>query len=313
MGRGLVVPAAPGRVSAPRLLVGQGQQLAGLTPEVRLISDAHCKFLPPCRTRQKPREQTYPDSYPRGVNAWGYVASSRVFALVNARSPTRESFLLESLVGGLALIEMQTRRSNSPRSTTSERIVRVNHPAPVAGFRNPQVVLGALVAIGCREQLCALVGGIHVAHETKSNTWPAGVVRNSCPRWRPRAPGEARPMNTCGGWEVPRTFRRHRGAWRRLGSTTGFAGCLGRPHLSAAITWATVSPRHVRHGRCMKHAALVIPIALLSLATGCSNNPTTGSSSVRRRDLWLAADPAAGLGCVGRRGSFVLTPACQGG
>ena len=203
-----------------------------------MISDAHCKFLPPCRTRQKPREQTYPDSYPPGRQCGGYVASLRAFAQVNARSPTRESFLLEPLVGGLVPIEMQPRQSTKPRSTTSERIVRVKHPAPVTGFRNPQVVPGGFVAIGCREQLCALVGGIHVAHETKSNTWPAGVVRNSCPRSRPQAPGATRPMNTCGSWEVPRTFRRHRhrGAWRRLGSTTGFAGCPGRPHLSAGIT-----------------------------------------------------------------------------
>jgi len=189
MGRGSVVPA----------LVGQGQQLAGLTPEVQLISDAHCKFLPPCRTRQKPREQTYPDSYPPGRQCGGYVASLRAFAQVNARSPTRERFLPEPLVGGSLRPRCSPDHQPAPRSTTPERTVRV-------------------------------------------------------------------------------------------------AGCPGRPRLSAGITWAKVSPSHVCHGLCMKHAALVIPIALLSLATGCSNNSTTGSSSVRRRDLRSAADPAAGLG-----------------
>src|SRR5680860_777250 len=52
-------------------LVGQGQQLTGLIPQAQLVSNAHRKFLPPCRTRQKSRGETSPDSFPLGRQPWG--------------------------------------------------------------------------------------------------------------------------------------------------------------------------------------------------------------------------------------------------
>ena len=131
MGRRPVVPA----------LVGQGQQLALLAPEAQLISNAHCKFLPLCRTRQKPREQTYPDSYPPGRKSGGYVATVRAFAQVNARTPTRERFLagttLSTALSSSPTSERACARGASWRSSSPPAALR-----PSDGWaREPQVQL----------------------------------------------------------------------------------------------------------------------------------------------------------------------------
>src|ERR1035437_278126 len=104
MGSGPVAPA----------LVGQGQQLAGLTPEAQVISNAHCKFLPPCRTRQKPGERASPVSFPLGRQPGGCVAGVCAFAQVKARSPSRERFLARTPCRRLSPIEVQPRPSISP-------------------------------------------------------------------------------------------------------------------------------------------------------------------------------------------------------